>query len=81
MTHTVSAREANQKFAKLLGQAASGETVVITRRGKAVAQIGPVSDAGRAAERQTAGRRVLAQMREGLDLGGEGFDRDSLYER
>ncbi len=35
---TVSAREANQAFSKLLADAASGEEIVITRHGKPVAE-------------------------------------------
>ena len=40
---TVSAREANQNFSKLLKRAADGEKVVITRRGKPVARLEPVA--------------------------------------
>jgi prevent-host-death family protein len=40
---SVSAREANQQFARILGEAASGEEIVITRRGKAVAVLAPLS--------------------------------------
>ncbi len=38
---TVSAREANQQFARILGEAANGEEIVITRRGKPVAVLAP----------------------------------------
>ncbi|MGH6912754.1 MAG: type II toxin-antitoxin system Phd/YefM family antitoxin, partial [Geminicoccales bacterium] len=38
---TVSAREANQQFSRLLGEVAAGEEVVITHRGKPVATILP----------------------------------------
>ena len=38
---SVSAREANQQFARILGEAASGEEIVITRRGKPVAVLAP----------------------------------------
>ena len=36
---TVTAREANQHFARILKQAEAGEEVVITRRGKPVARL------------------------------------------
>lgn len=37
----VSIREANQSFSKLLKEVEAGETVVITRQGKPVAELGP----------------------------------------
>ena len=40
---SVSAREANQQFARILGEAASGEEIVITRRGKPVAVLRALS--------------------------------------
>lgn len=39
--HTVTAREANQNFSRLLGAAEAGETVVITKNGKTVAELRP----------------------------------------
>jgi prevent-host-death family protein len=39
---TVSAAEANRDFSRLLRRAGAGETVIITSRGRPVAQIGPV---------------------------------------
>ena len=42
---TVSAREANQQFARILGEAANGEEIVITRRGKPVAVLAPYRQA------------------------------------
>jgi prevent-host-death family protein len=38
---SVSIREANQNFSRLLKEVEAGETVVITRQGKPVAQLGP----------------------------------------
>ena len=38
---SVNAREANQAFSHLLAEAEAGEEVVITRRGKPVATLGP----------------------------------------
>lgn len=38
---TVSIREANQSFSRLLREVEAGETVVITRQGKPVAQLSP----------------------------------------
>lgn len=78
---TVSAREANQSFSKLLQAVVEGEEVVITRRGKPVARLAPVETAVDA-ERQAEIDRIVARLREGVDLGGPvSWTRDELYER
>ena len=41
VVRTVSAREANQQFAWILGEASAGEEMVITWRGKPVAVLAP----------------------------------------
>jgi prevent-host-death family protein len=81
MNKRVSAREANQSFSQMLGEAAAGATIVITRRGKPVAVMAPYRGEGADRLRQEAWDRVLARMEQGFDLGGERFDRDSLYDR
>jgi len=77
---TVSAREANQNFSRLLGLAEEGAEIVVTRRGKPVARLVPY-EAGPSAERAAALRRLDAIMRRGLALGGERFDRERAHER
>lgn len=42
--NTVSASEAKTHLARLLRAAGRGETVIITRHGKPVAQLGPILD-------------------------------------
>jgi prevent-host-death family protein len=81
MTHSVSAREANQRFSEILGRAAQGEAVVITRRGEPVAQLMPYNAATISAEQDAAWDRLTALLEHGLRLGGDAFDRDALYER
>jgi prevent-host-death family protein len=79
---TVSAREANRGFSKLLQVVVEGEEVVITRRGKPVARLAPIEDGARNAERQAELDRILAHLREGIDLGEPvSWTRDQLYER
>jgi prevent-host-death family protein len=79
---TVSAREANQSFSKLLQAVVEGEEVVITRRGKPVARLAPIENAARDAERQAEIDRIIAHFREGVDLGEPvTWTRDELYER
>ena len=79
---TVSAREANQAFSKLLQAVVEGEEVVITRRGKPVARLAPIKDTARVAERQAEIDRLIEHWREGIDLGEPvTWTRDELYER
>lgn len=79
---TVSAREANQHFSKLLDVASRGEEVTITRRGKAVARLVPVEvgeDA--AAERANARQAALERLQRGYPGKTiEPWTRDELYE-
>ncbi len=74
----VGAREANQQFSALLAAAEqNGETIVITRRGKAIARLVP--------EPHTPGRRsnsIDALIdRYARPMGGGNFSRDELYDR
>jgi prevent-host-death family protein len=79
---TVSAREANQGFSKLLQAVVEGEEVVITRRGKPVARLAPIADGARDAEREAKIERLIQHWREGVDLGEPvSWTRDELYER
>jgi prevent-host-death family protein len=41
---TVTARDANQHFSKVLAEVEQGETVLITKNGKTVAELRPRSD-------------------------------------
>jgi prevent-host-death family protein len=79
---TVSAREANQRFSKLLQAVVEGEEVMITRRGKPVARLMPIETPAIDAERQAEIDRIIAHLREGVDLGEPvSWARDELYER
>ena len=78
---TVSAREANQSFSRLLQAVVEGEDVVITRRGKPVARLAPIEAATTDAERQAEIDRLIAHLREGVDLGEPvTWTRDELHE-
>jgi len=66
----ISAREANRYFADILGKAASGETVIITRRGKPVATLTPYRpDTTASPERKAAWKELLAVLKPGLRSG------------
>lgn len=83
---TISAREANQQFSRILETAANGEIVTITRRGVPVARLVPAVEKPMEPEtdRQRRQRReaILARLQEGYE--GRAFadwTRDELYER
>jgi prevent-host-death family protein len=79
---TVSAREANQRFSKLLEAAVKGEEVTITRRGVPVAKLVPVDGANVQAERESRKAAALAWFKSGALKGGVVADwtREELYE-
>jgi prevent-host-death family protein len=77
----VSAREANQRFSKLLNEVARGQEVMITRHGKPVARLVPVQDTAAAKKRAAAIKRMVKMMERGFPLGGLRFTRDEIYER
>jgi prevent-host-death family protein len=89
MSTTISARAASQRFAEMLGKAAAGQTVIITRRGKPVATLAPYrSEAAASHERKAAWDRLLATLGRGVAIGISDaearawkFNRDKLYER
>lgn len=83
MTRTISARDANQQFARLLKEVEAGAEVVVTRRGVPVARLSPMQDRVRrlTAEQERARARSRARLQEGWPLGGGPVDRDSLYDR
>jgi prevent-host-death family protein len=82
MSDTVTLRDANQKFAALVRAVESGREFVITRRGKPVAKLSPVSGERRLTPRQQAAlKRTIKRMRKGWDLGIGRIDRDAIHER
>lgn len=80
---TVSAREANQGFSKLLAQVERGEEVLITKRGTPVALLSPYRPPAMTAERQSAVEHAIMVMAKGLSWGGalRKFTRDEMRER
>jgi prevent-host-death family protein len=78
---TVSAREANQHFSKLLEAAVSGEEVIITRHGTPVAKLVPCRQAG-APDAEERRRAAIEWLRSGpLPGPAPTWTRDELYER
>jgi prevent-host-death family protein len=82
MTKTVSLREANQSFARCIREVEAGEEFVITRNGKPVARLSPVSSRRvLTPEQEAAWERTRRRMEEGWNIGAGPLDRDSLHER
>jgi len=82
MSKTMTLREANQNFARCIREVEAGEEIVVTRNGVAVARISPMqSRKVLTPVQQAALERLNKAMETGWDLGGEKFDRDSLYDR
>ena len=78
---TVSAREANQAFSRLLSRAAGGEEIIITRRGRPVAKLVPAVDGDMEGKRSRAAARMMRRMRKGAHLGQLRVSRDEMHER
>jgi prevent-host-death family protein len=82
MTRTLTLRDANQAFSSCIRAVESGEDFVITRNGKPVARLTPVSNARVLTEKQKeALANFRAVVREGWSLHSGPLDRDALHER
>ena len=91
MFNTISAADANRHFSEILGRAADGETVTITRRGAPVAQLVPYQGSEKMGDEGQAWGRLFTMLKRGVK--GEAkagtvdiaenpprFDRDALYD-
>jgi prevent-host-death family protein len=81
---SVSAREANQQFSRILRDVEAGAEILVTRRGQPVARIVPASPPSRerrlTPEQEAALERTRQRLEKGWDLGGGKFSRDELYD-
>jgi prevent-host-death family protein len=76
---TVSAREANQHFSKLLRKAQAGKRIVVTSRGKPVAQVSGIADAPD--DRLEARKKAfIRQLRSRATKPIPEWKRDELYD-
>ncbi len=80
---TLTVTEANQRFSETVRQVElGGETVVITRRGKPVAELRPITDEkSKDPAWQKSYNAYLDDLEDRMDLGDITFDRDRIYER
>lgn len=80
---TISAREANQAFSRLLSEVEDGEDVVITRHGRPVAVLSAYRPPALSPERRAAIAHAIAVMDRAPSSGGRArrFTRDEMHER
>jgi prevent-host-death family protein len=82
MTRTLTLRDANRTFARRIRDVEAGEDFIITRNGRPVARLTPVTEHDVLTRRRLAALDGLkAMMDHGWRLGAEPFDRDVLHER
>jgi prevent-host-death family protein len=83
MQRSVSAREANQQFSRILRDVEAGTEILVTRRGRPVARIVPAQPSGErrlTPAQEAALERTRQRLEKGWDLGGGKFNRDELYD-
>lgn len=83
MQRVVTAREANQQFARILRDVETGAEIIVTRRGTPVARIVGVRTPGErqlTPEQEAALERTRRRLTKGWDLGGGKFVRDEIYD-
>lgn len=82
MEKEISVREANQSLSRCLEQVEAGETFIITKRGRPIARLSPVSGRRTLTPAQEAAReRTRRRMEKGLiRLGGDMPSRDQIYD-
>lgn len=78
---TISLTTAKHELSKLIEEVESGESFLITRRGRPIAKLVPHA-ADRASDPAWAAscRRMTARLEEGASLGGLRVEREALYE-
>jgi prevent-host-death family protein len=77
----VTAREANQAFSRVLGEAEVGEEIVIARHGKPVAVLRSYSSSLASPERRVAVERAIELMENAPAVGGpSGFSREEIHD-
>ena len=82
MKKRVSLRDAKQHIARYVADVERGDRVIITRRGRPVAQLIPVATDERPdTEQHAALARTIERMRRGYHLGGAPLERDTLHDR
>lgn len=83
MTQSITLRDANQRFARIIRAVEEGSEFVITRRGRPVARISPaLRTAGKLTPEQEAALAHLESIAaKGYKSDDTPFDRAALYDR
>jgi prevent-host-death family protein len=82
MQQIINLREVNQNLSKFISSLHEGDEIVITKRGKAVAKLVSITEKKELTTTQLeALQRVSNLKQKGYHLGGDGVNRDELYER
>ena len=81
----VQLHEEEEQFAALVADAEAGESLIILRAGRPVAQIIPSPESQgvllSGAEREAAFNELLSLMHEGIPMGGVPPTRDEMHDR
>ncbi len=81
MRQMINIREANQHLSKYIRQLQTGDELVITRRGKAVARLTPIIEKKTLNAQQSEALGRLRRLKtKAYHLGGTGIKREELYE-
>ena len=81
MEQTITLQEAELNIGKYITAAEHGESVIIIKQNKPVAQLMPYPSKRKLSSEQISARkRTLERMKKGFSLGGICPNRDSLYE-
>ncbi len=77
----ISLREANQHFSSCIAEVEEGERLILTRRGRPVAEIRPFAGRQMDARREAARKKLRALLRKGIPMGGVAPTREEMHER
>ena len=83
MQRSVSAREANQHFSRILRDVEAGAEIVVTRRAtrwRGSCRRRRLVNGHLTAQQEAAYARSMERLRKGWALGGGRFSRDELYD-
>ena len=79
MKQQITLREANQHLSRYIEAAIHGDEVVITKRGKPVAKLMPITTERAVTPERQAAWKALQSSASGLNIGK--FEREACYER
>lgn len=81
MQHIINLREANQNLSRYINELSEQDELIITKHGKPVARLLPIQEEeALPLEKQAALKRLRERSKKNWHLGGQGVDRNSLYE-